>query len=236
MDSPEDLDRLLSLGSERPAVVEACVAQPPIDPARLRGYRRDTLSSAAREDLERHLCDCPYCRDRVAEIRSAPPRRWGRAVGAVAVGAALLILFLRPPHSEPVGSYVLVGSVEGARAALRGDAAVTSGLFLPTSQVAIKIEPAQGRPAAAVAVFRVENGALIPIPAAVDAGVEGVFLLKGSGRTFFGIGSGPKRLLIVAAPAALDLSTLAGRGPAEARSLTASASWLPPVDVRYQDD
>jgi hypothetical protein len=237
MGAPDEIDELLALGSERPAVVEACTDESAIDDGHLLAYRRGTLDDGARDRVEAHLIGCPHCRDLVAHLEVRPAkRRWAVLVaGAAAFAAAIALFVITPPPKEPIGRYAIV-KVEGEDSAFRGDGTQIDGRFNPHSQVTIKVEPTAGRPAASVRVFRLENGLLVDVPASVEAGTSGVFLIRGSGRELFGESTGAKRLVIVAADEGADLSRIAGRTLMAAQSVTTQASWLPVIDVDYRVD
>src|SRR5688572_29585646 len=98
MSSPDELDRLLALGS--PVSVRAtCVDATGIDEADLLAYRRGVLREEQREAVELHLVSCAFCRDLLAHIEVEPRRRrrWGMIAGAAAVAIAALVLIMATP-------------------------------------------------------------------------------------------------------------------------------------------
>jgi hypothetical protein len=145
----------------------------------------------------------------------------------------VFLFVVTPPPREPIGRYV-IARVEGEDSAFRGDSPGGEGTFNPNSQVTIKIEPESGRAASIVRVYRIEESVLVEVPAAVAPGIEGVFLIEGSGRELFGGTSGKKRLVIVAADEGADLSRIAGRTMMAAQSLTTQTFWLTVPEIEYR--
>src|SRR5687767_10252554 len=107
MGSPDELDSLLELGSDRPPEVEACVDDSAIDDSDLLAYRRGALADDAREKVELHLIDCPFCRDLLGHLEvHRKGRRWPAIVAGAAASIAAAILFVvTPPPREPIGRY-----------------------------------------------------------------------------------------------------------------------------------
>jgi hypothetical protein len=235
MGSPDDLDRLLALGSERPERPE-CVDASAIDEADLLAYRRGVLAEAEQERIERHLVACAFCRDLLANIQVERRQRapWRMiAGGAAAAIAALVLILATPPPREPIGKYTIV-EVRGQIASHRAEPDAEGRVFRPESQVAIKIEPQGGRGATVVRAYRIEEGVLKQLDVSIEAGRAGVFWIKGSGRELFGGEAGPKRLVFLAADPDADLTNVAGRSLASAQALTTQTSWLPLFDADYR--
>jgi hypothetical protein len=233
MGSPDDLDRLLALGSDRPAIVDACVDEADIDDGELLAYRRGALSEAQREHVERHLVACAYCRDLASHLGRTRRSRWPAVVATAAAIAAAVLFVVTPDPKEAIGQYSVV-EVRGANSQLRGPEQVDGRIFGPHSQVEIKVEPSGGRAAEVVRAFRLEQGVLVPANATIEPGVSGVFWIRGSGRDLFGDTAGAKRLVIVAADGGADLSRIEGRTLVAAQSLTAQTSWLPAIEAEYR--
>ena len=241
MGSQDELDGLLALGSQRPPQVEACTDEAAIDDGDLLAYRRGALSEAEKERVEQHLVDCPFCRDLLAHLEvPRRGRRWMAVLVGTAASIAAAILFVgAPPPRDPIGPYAIV-DVQGSNAEERGPEEVYRPeaplVFNRNSQVRIKVEAKQGRAASIVRVFRLENGVLVDVPAHIEPGVSGVFLIEGDGHTMFGESAGQKRLVIVAADEGADLSRIAGRTIIAAQALTTQTSWLPLIDVDYRSE
>lgn len=234
MGSPDDLDRLLALGSEHPPKAE-CADPSAIDEADLLAYRRGMLAEEQRDAVERHLVACAFCRKLVANIEVEPRRaRWRWIVGSASAAiVALVLIMVTPPPRDPIGKYAIV-EVRGQISSHRAEPDPKAREFRPDSQVAIKIEPEGGRGASIVRAYRIESGVLVELDVAVEAGTAGVFWIKGPGRTWFGGEPGAKRLVILAADPEADLSNVAGRSLASAQALTTQTSWLPLLDVDYR--
>jgi hypothetical protein len=236
MASPDDLDRMLALGAERPTASQ-CADPTAIDEADLLGYRRDTLDDDRRDAVEHHLVACSFCRALVANLEVEPKKsRWMTIAGVAAAAIAasvFLVVTPPPPPRDPIGRYG-IAEVRGQISSQRAEAETEARVFQPDSQVAIKIEPERGRAATVVRVFRIDGGVLKPLDTEIESGNDGVFWIKGSGRQLFGDEAGKKRLVILAADPDADLSNVAGRPLASAQALTTQTAWLPLFDADYR--
>lgn len=196
--SNTEVDELLRLGSDRPPTVTGCSDTPPVDDRRLVAYRHGRLRAAEREALERHLIGCPYCRDFVAALEVSPPRpRWTYGLGVSAALAAALLLFVAAPAPIAPSAYA-IAEVRGQIAVHRSTAPASGRSFDENSRVAIKVEPTGNRAAAALSVYRLEDGRLLPVAADVEQGEAGVFWVTGAASVLFGDRAGTKRLVMVA--------------------------------------
>ncbi|HUQ20662.1 MAG TPA: zf-HC2 domain-containing protein [Gemmatimonadaceae bacterium] len=86
----------------------------------LAGYLARTLSSADREEVERHLATCETCRGELIDAQNVlskrkRPRRAGAAIAILSAGAAIVLLVRLPQSTNRVpGETVLRGGAQSS--------------------------------------------------------------------------------------------------------------------------